>query len=885
MKKKTIAVCLLHVALCVALVMTLVAPQMASAADPKKIAILPFEINSKGNAVYLREAISTALFTEFQKSGRIGLIDRERILKALNGQMVGETAAYRIGQQTGADYVLAGSLTELGGQISADGKVLDVGMRKTLAVVVAQGKGLDSIGAIAAKMKADIFIKIGAGQMIARVDFKGNRKIEGSAISQVIKSVKGAIFSEADLSADIKSIYKMGYFSNVEVEGVDGPEGKILTFTVQEKPLIAEIKITGNKAINTDDILAVLTIKARQTLNPDKIKGDLHKVKELYDSKGFYNAEISDSVEKEGEKDARVIITIVENAKLLINTITFEGNDVYPAKEIRKLMTTTEWTVFHFLSDSGVLKNETLKQDTDKIAAFYLNNGFINVHVGEPQITHDKKWIYVKIPITEGKQYRVGTIDIAGDTLKTSRNDLTAKLTIGKKPFYNREAVMKDVDYLTQVCNDEGFAYADVVPRTIPNDKDQTVNVAYQIAKGKQVYFNRITISGNTKTRDKVIRRQLAVVEGDLYSRTKLKQSYMELNRLRYFEEVDFQTQKGSDETLTDVMIHVKEKPTGMLSVGAGYSAVQNAMLMAQISQQNLFGRGQTLALKASLSSTVAAYEFSFVEPWLFDMPLWSKFDLWNSATRYDTYDVNSSGFGVTFGYPIWERISGYLGYRLSMDDVVNITDTASASIKAQEGKRTLSSLIATLTRDTTDDYMFPSTGSRSSGTINYTGGILQGSADFIKYELSSSQFFPLPLDTVFGIRERGGYLQNTGNAPIPVYQRFYLGGINSLRGLRYVGPTDPVTGDVTGGTTMLNFNAEYVFPLIKNAGMKGVIFYDTGNAWDSGYHLDDLRKTTGAGVRWYSPIGPLRLEWGYVLDPKNNEPTSRWEFSMGMFM
>jgi outer membrane protein insertion porin family len=308
-------------------------------------------------------------------------------------------------------------------------------------------------------------------------------------------------------------------------------------------------------------------------------------------------------------------------------------------------------------------------------------------------------------------------------------------------------------------------------------------------------------------------------------------------------------------------------------------------MFMAQVSQQNLFGRGQTLALKASFSSMVTQYELSFVEPWLFDIPLWSKLDLWNSATVYDTYSVASSGFGTTVGYPLWQKVTGYLGYRLSMDDVNNIADTASATIKAQEGKTTLSSLSATLTRDTTDDYMFPSLGSRSSGTFTYTGGLLQGTASYNKYEASSSQFFPLPFDTVFGIRERGGFLQKTGDAAIPIYQRFYLGGINSLRGLRYVGPTDPVTGDVIGGTTMLNFNAEYLFPLIKNAGMKGVIFFDTGNAWESGYHLDDLRKTTGVGVRWYSPIGPLRLEWGYVLDPRNDEPSSRWEFSMGMFM
>lgn len=882
MKKKTLAFVLLYVVF----VLTLSLPPRVAAAELKKIAVLPFVVNSKENAAYLREAISTALFTELQKSGRVGLIGRDVIMKAAAEKTITDTLAFGIGRQTGADYVITGSLTELGGQISADAKVLDVRTGKPLAVVVALGRGMDSIPGIAAKLKGDIFVRIGAEQRIARVDFQGNRKIENSAINQVLKSVKGAVYSETDVATDIKAIYKMGYFSDVAVESTDGPEGKVLTFIVQEKPLIAEIKLQGNKAVSTDDILAVMTIKAKQTLNPERIKADMQKIRELYDSKGYYNAEMSDTIEKEGEKDARVIITITENEKIFIKTITFTGNEVYSAKELRNMMTINEWTIFHFISDSGVLKKEALRQDLDKISAFYLNNGFINVQIGEPEITHDKKWIYVKIPITEGKQYKVGTVVITGDTLqKTSHAELKEKLLIGKKPFYEREAVMKDVDYLSQACSDEGYAYADVTPRTVPNDKNQTVDVDYQVKKGQQVYFNRITIAGNTKTRDKVIRRQLAVVEGDLYSRSKLKKSYMALNRLRYFEEVDFQTEKGPDETRTDIKIHVKEKPTGMLSIGAGYSATESVMFIAQISQQNLFGRGQTLALRASVSSVSRNYELSFVEPWLFDIPLWSKFDLWNSSRVYDTYNMDSSGFGTTFGYPLWENITGYLGYRLSMDTVKDIAVNASTYVRRQEGQTTLSSLTATLTRDTTDDIMFPSDGSKTSGSINYTGGILQGDASFTKYELTSARFFPLFLETVFAIRGRAGYLQNNSDKDIPVYERFYLGGINSLRGLRTIGPTDPATGDVIGGLTMLNFNVEYIFPLIKNAGLKGLVFFDTGNAWERGYHLDDMRRTAGLGIRWYSPIGPLRLEWGYVLDPKDNEAMSRWEFTMGMFM
>jgi outer membrane protein insertion porin family len=549
------------------------------------------------------------------------------------------------------------------------------------------------------------------------------------------------------------------------------------------------------------------------------------------------------------------------------------------------MMSTSEKGFFHFFTDSGLLKQDDLKQDVGKLNAFYLNHGFINARVGEPAITYDRTGISLKIPISEGRQFRVGKVEIAGDELVRPRAELMAKLQITKKDFFDRDAIMRDVDFLTEAANDEGYANAEVIPRTEPREETQTVDVTYQTTKHKTVYFNRIYITGNTKTRDKVIRRELDLVEGDLYSRTKLKKSYMALNRLRYFEEIDFQSEKGPNETLTDILIRVKEKPTGMFSVGVGYSAIDHAVVSAQVSQQNLFGRGQTLALKASVGSSTQLYDLSFTEPWLFDMPLWSKFDLWNLYREYDSYSLDSKGFGMTFGYPLWERVVGYLGYRLATNNVKDVKDSASFFIRRQAGETTSSGVTLTMTRDTTDDTMLPTRGSKNSASAEYTGGPLMGDVSYTRYGVSSSWFFPLPLDTVFGARGRVGYMQPNEGKEVPIYERYYLGGISSLRGLREVGPTDPVTGDVIGGLTMLNFNFEYVFPLIKNAGMKGVVFFDTGNTWESGYDFGDMRKTAGAGVRWYSPIGPLRLEWGYVLDRKENEAASRWEFTIGMFM
>ena len=868
-------------------IIMLFAIHSASAEELKKIAIFPFETHSATAAqgAELWELSYRGITGKLAKSKIFSVIPRELLAQEIAGKPLNDALILSAGKKSGAAYALSGSISEFGDRISVDVKIFDINKGQAIPGVFVQGRDRKNMDAIMERLNSDIILRLAPEKRIERVEFKGNRKIEAAAINRGLKSAPGNILTDEDLSADIKTIYKLGYFDEVTAEVSDTPEGRVVTFIVAEKPLISEIRIQGNKNVKKSDIEAVMNVQAKQTANPEKLKADINKIKELYDSKGFYNAEISHTIDKSGERDVQVVINIVENGKLFIRDILFEGNRAFTSRELRNMMTTKEWGIFHFFTDSGLLKKEQLRQDIDKLKAFYLNNGFINVQIADPAVTHDNKGIYIKISVAEGQQYRVGKVEIAGDQLSASRQAMLAKLKIGKKDFFDRDAVIKDMDYLTQAANDEGYAAADILPVTTPREETRTVDVTYEIHKGKLVYFDLINITGNTKTRDKVIRRQLSVVEGDLYSRTKLKNSYMALNSLHYFEEIDFESEKGADETLTNVNIRIKEKQTGMLSLGAGYSAIDKAVISAQVSQQNLFGRGQTLSLKANVGSSSALYDVSFTEPWLFDMPLWSKFDLWNLYREYDTYNLDTMGFSTTLGYPLWPYVSGYIGYRFAIDNVKDVLETASFYTKKQAGKTASSGLTFTLTRDSTDDVMFPTTGSKNSASVEYTGGPLQGDVSYTRTGVTSTWFFPLPLDTVIGLRGRLGAIKGNAGKEVPIYERYYLGGIDSLRGLRSVGPVDPATGEVIGGATMLNFNVDYTFPLIKKAGMKVVVFFDTGNAWDSGYHPNDMRKTAGLGIRWYSPIGPLRLEWGYVLDKKENESPSRWEFTIGMFM
>jgi len=853
----------------------------------KNVALFPFDIYADKEKGALQRQIAEALQNDLLKTRIIRIVPGQTFMSRLSGKPADESLALQVGRSIGADYVIIGSLSQLGKTVSLDAKAIDIKAGKASQGMFVQGTLADGIPNLSSRLADKLLMTVAGERRIASIVISGNRKIEANAILNVLKQSKGKLFSPADLSSDIKTIYRMGYFSDIRADVTDRPDGKEITFTVQEKPQVTDLKITGNDALDTKEIEAVLTVKAKHFLDMDKIRADVEKVKTLYGNKGYFNAEIKYEVTKKSDKDIRLTYQISEGRRLYIKTISFQGTQAYTDKELKNMMDTNEWGLFSFFTDSGVLKEDKLKEDVKKLNAYYLNNGYINAKVADPIITHDKKWIYVAIPVTEGRRFKVGKIAISGDTISVPRDVLLKRLKIGKKDYYDREAIMNDMESLNEAYNNEGYAYSDVTPVTLPDEKEQKVNIEFQVVKGEKVYFNRIAISGNTRTRDKVIRRQLTTVEGDLYSRGELKKSYMNLSRLRYFEEVDFQTEKGPDKNLMDVNIRVKEKPTGMVSLGAGYSALDAAVLTGQISQNNLFGRGQSLGITTAIGGRSRSYELYFIEPWLFDIPLWSKSDLWNYERSYDTYNLDSSGFGETLGYPIWPQwsVTGYLGYRFSNDKVKDVQDSASSYVKRQAGVTTSSGLTATLVRDTTDDVFFPTRGSKNSISTEFTGGPLQGNTEFIKYFANSTWFFPAIADSVIGLRGRIGYLQERGGKEAPVFTRFYLGGINSIRGLRNVGPTDPATGDFIGGLTSLNFNAEYVFTLFKNAGMKGVFFYDTGNTWNSGYDLSDLRKTCGTGVRWYSPIGPLRLEYGYVLDPKGDEPTGRWEFTIGMFM
>ena len=392
-------------------------------------------------------------------------------------------------------------------------------------------------------------------------------------------------------------------------------------------------------------------------------------------------------------------------------------------------------------------------------------------------------------------------------------------------------------------------------------------------------------IKGNSRTRDKVIRREIDVKESGLFNSVALKKSQERLNRLEYFESVEINPVPTMDESLMDLQVEVKEKATGNFSIGAGYSSVDSFMFMSEVSQNNFLGKGQRVSLKANISGTSSQYNFNFTEPHLADSNLLFGFDVFNWMREYDDFTKDSKGFGLRFGYPIWRQWKMSTGYTFEDSTLSDVQATASQIIKDSMDINITSALGLGFSLDTRDKLTDPSKGSLYTINSKYAGGFLGGDADFTKFEGSSSWFFKVPWDSTFHYKLAAGYTFANTEGKLPVYEKFYLGGMNSVRGFKSssISPR-AANGDKIGGGKMFYSNVEWIFPLVKDAGLKGLVFFDCGNVYDvdADWDFGVIKKSVGAGFRWLSPMGPLRLEWGYNLAPTDYEVQSNWDFSLG---
>jgi outer membrane protein insertion porin family len=876
-----------RLALAFLLALTLALPGLALAAGPVKVAVFPFDVFSRQPLEDLRQTLQSDLVRGLAREG-VDPLPVQEVNRALAeaAKPLDLTLARTLAGRLGADYAIYGSLTKIGSRVSLDAKVLDtLGMARPRSVFV-EGVGLGGLQAMSERLARELASRMGGVERVAEIEVTGNKRIEDAAVTEVMDTKVGGPFSPLKLDQDLRAVWKMGYFEDVAIETSDSPQGKVVTVRVEEKPMVREVQINGASAIDPKDIRDQIGVKPFSVYKPAAVKEAEQKIISLYHDKGYFDAKVDSAVVDLPSGDKGVRFNISEGDKVFIKKIAFRGNQAFDDDTLRDEMTTQEEGWFTWITDANVLDKSKLEQDRERLADYYYNHGYMTARVSEAQIAREQGGLVVTFDIKEGERFKVGSIALSGDMIRP-RKEIMPKLKLSAGGWFNRELLRQDLQYLHDLYADQGFAYVEVRPQVQENREERTVNVDYNVGKGPKVYFERILITGNHHTRDNVIRRELGVAEGELFSASALRHGNIRLHRLNFFEDVHISTEKGSEPNQMNLKVDVKEKRTGSFSVGAGYSTIDSVMVMGSVAESNLFGRGQRLELRGQLGGSSTRYTLSFTEPWLFDKPISAGIDIYDWYREYITYDKEATGVRIRLGWPTpfsYTRLYTY--YTFEEATISSIDDNAALVIRDQKGSHTTSALRAILRRDTRNDTFNPTQGSDNSISAEYAGDPIGGTNAFIKVIGDSGWYFPLWWEHVGVVHGRIGWLTSHSGGDLPIYERFFLGGINSLRGFDYysVGPRDDATGDVIGGERMLQLNLEYRFPLYKQAGLTGLVFYDTGNAWraDTGYDISDLRKSAGVGIRWYSPIGPLRLEYGWVLDPKDDETTSNWEFSIG---
>ena len=728
-----------------------------------------------------------------------------------------------------------------------------------------------------------IGISEGSEEIIYKITVLGNVKVEEGVIRRAVKSRERGPFSADQVREDLRAIFNLGYFSDVQVDIKATPKGREIIFIVMEKPSIKEILITGNQKVKLDDIKEKVTLTTRSILNLEKVKENSEQIRRLYFSKGYYGVKVEHKIDYLETNEVVVTFQIEEGVKGHIKKIVFKGNKRIKSSELKKIMQTKQRNIFSIITKTGILDEDILKNDIQIITAYYIDNGYLDVKILEPRIDlQDPKRIQIEIEIGEGSQYRIGDIDFKGDVL-TTKEDLFRTIKVKRNDIYSTSAIRRDIHTLTEKFSNQGYANVEVSPLTATDAQNLLVHLTFEIEKKRQVSFEKIQVVGNTKTRDKVIRRELQVAEGELYSATGLSKSRDRLKRTGFFKEVELTTSRGSTEEKTNLEVKVEEAPTGALSLGIGYSSIEKVIGQASISDRNLFGLGYHGLLKFKLGSETSDLRFSFTDPYFLGYNFAAGIDLYHENREFDTYSYRISGGDLRFGKELTETLRADILYKLEKIKVSDVTTDASRYIKEQEGKRLTSALSFTLSMDTRNDYYNPTKGVRHSLLIQNAGGVLGGDNYFVKGVADTSWFFPLPLKMVLNLRGRAGWIEPYGGRKLPIYEKFYVGGLNTVRGFEHgmAGPYDE-NKEPLGSEKMVSFQSELIFPLASEIGLKAAIFWDVGKGFDRVKDITPLKTGAGAGVRWFSPFGPIHIDLGINLNPKPGEKRKVFDFTFG---
>ncbi len=871
----------------------------ARAAEPR-VLVLPFAVNAPTAQAQLARDIPTQVRKGLQNHG----------ITAIPTSASGKSPASDVGsararaRSARAGYAVFGSLNQLGEGFSLDMQMVSASSGGSRAYHM-EGKNLlelqpvinSLVGQMVMDMETVSPVRTEARASrggIADIQVRGLKFIDKDRVLVRVGSRTGDALDEDRVDEDVRNIWDLGYFDDVRADVESGSTGPVLVFTVSEKPRISEVRVEGSEAVKIDDITEAMSTHTDSVLNEKVLAEDLQKVTDLYHKQGFYLAQVTYEVQSRADGAAAVLVLHVkEGSKLYIKEVAIEGLKEISPDDVKDYLSLKERGMFSWFTGSGVLKDDLLERDSQAIRAYFMKNGYVDGQVAAPEVQYEEDGIRVVFRVREGTHYKVGNVMLQGDLIDTEeriREQISMDDRQAAGDYFDVEVLQNDIKALTDFYSDYGYAFADINVNPHPRPEDGVVDVTYTIKPGERQYIRRVEVEGNNRTRDNVILREMRLADGQQFSGAKMRRSAQRLEKTQYFSEVNPTVVPTGVPGEVDLKMGVKETETGVVSVGFGYSSYDKFGIMASITENNLFGRGYSLGLSGYTASREQYLEASFVNPRLFDTYWGFSISPYTIEEEWSYFDKRSTGVRLGLFHPIGEYTNVNFGYKFERYNLYNMSDNASRIIRAYKGRHWASTVSMGVTRDTTNRASFPTEGTRVSFNVQY-GGPWTGSDDsFWKPVLEAGFYYGLNDTNILHVRGRvGAVYKADGDKTIPVFERFWIGGIRSIRGYSYddISPRDTVTGETIGSDRMGYANFEYIWVVKPDIGLAFVPFYDIGFNSDSEQSgmFDKIYSSAGLEVRWRSPMGDLRFAYGYPLSENadgTRRHSGRFEFSMG---
>jgi outer membrane protein insertion porin family len=727
------------------------------------------------------------------------------------------------------------------------------------------------------------------------VEYTGPATISRERILAQMRTKVGQPYSNEIVQEDIKTLYKTGYIRNVRIFAQPQGDGVKVIVAVQTRAIVREIEIVGAERIKPKRLRKEMKVKLNQAIDEQALEEARQKIIEVYQGHGYNDVSVEYRVDPIDEKrgTARVVFTVTEGAKGAISQVRFEGNAHISQKALRKQMKTRGRTLIYFMDKTGRLDEVQLEQDLDKIREYYQNHGFVDVEIKEVRKDRTPKGpMIITIVILEGPQYHVRKLTVSGYQ-NTTDAKIRALLKMKEGSVYSPKQLRDDAKAVADAYGSGGYVDLVITPEGTPAGP-ALIDVHYNIEEGTRSFVSRVNIEGNTRTKDKVIRREVLVAPGDVFNTVRVDITKKRLENLGYFAKVETYPEETDIPGRKDLTILVQEKRTGSLSFGGGFSTVDKLVGFAELTQGNfdLFnwpsftGAGQKFRLRLQYGTERKDFILAITEPYFLDRRLALSGQAFFTEANYLSaqYDQRNYGFTLELRKPINAYIYGTLGYTLQDIDIFNVDPTASDFILSQSGSTVESKLFSSIVFDSRDNPLLSRRGQRVTFSPMITGGFLGGDTQVYAFDVEGSQYFHLPWDTILLINGEIATVSQWGSAnQVPIYERLFLGGSNNLRGFPYreVGPQDE-NGEPTGGQSMARATLEWTFPIIEKA--RGAVFYDMGfvnsDAWSFGFN--HMASDIGIGLRLDLPIGPLRLDYGYPVMRDGYNGGGHFNFNVG---